>query len=180
MNTEKFFEALKKMKPKVDYFLKQGYSADFAKKSVEGYSLKKNSNTSPLSIDPLLQLIEYYDIGIFNSLIFATLQNNGADENYYFIGLVHEDFLAIQKSTKEVVVLDYYRFNYERTIRFSCAENTEKFLDVLALYLTPDCPEYSNDDSVFNAYKKKKAISCSIQAGGEKYIDFYNYIYGIE
>ncbi|NII26637.1 hypothetical protein HB364_16225 [Pseudoflavitalea sp. X16] len=119
----------------------------------------------------VVSLLNYYDC---TNVVIGVLTFSGEideTDDYYLIGQVEADLLAINKITLEVQVLDYLDLNH---VIFNCAVNGESFLDAILI-----CAEYfshvlkSDDLTVDKLFTFNYVQQSAEKAGGDKYIEFY-------
>jgi len=178
MSIENFVNELKLLAPSKDEFQKYNVPESYIKEHIERYLFfpRVNAQTNINTNDPILSLLQDYDsskIGIGN-LSFATKAIEYTD--YYQIGKVEIDVLALNKITLEIEVRDHDSLSH---IIWPCAANSNSFLDALlicARHLRAIFKNPSLDDDSIYVFEVVK--SCAEKAGGEKYIDFYKMLLG--
>lgn len=121
--------------------------------------------------DELVNLVMNYDISDvdFGDIGFA--EEVLGDDDSYEVGMFEEKFIVIDRKSGEVRI---EKDDDEGTIVFSCAQNSEKFLDALWIavqffsqHLNEGLTETDIDDCL------QKAKECSEVAGSEDYYPFY-------
>ena len=99
------------------------------------------------------------------------------DKIYIYFGLFEADYLAISKSSAEIIILDH---EDEGFILFRCASNSERFLDALNLVWSTISLFLTNEEKADDIeYRKKTSERCTELAGGIAYEGFYKTILGI-
>lgn len=121
--------------------------------------------------DELVNLVMNYDISDvdFGDIGFAE-EVLGDDESYE-VGMFEEKFIVIDRESGEVRIEDD---DDEGTIIFSCAENSEKFLDALWVavrYFSLQLNENLKETDFESC--ELKAKQCAEVAGSENYFPFY-------
>jgi hypothetical protein len=150
MKAEEFIEKLKTLAPAIE---------------VEKYDDAEEFK------DELVNLVMNYDVSDvdFGDIGFA--EEVLGDDDYYEVGMFEEKYIVIDRRSGEVRVEDD---DEEGTIIFSCAENSEKFLDALWVavrYFSTQLNEKLKDDDLESRHLK--AEQCAEVAGGAKYFPFY-------
>jgi hypothetical protein len=121
--------------------------------------------------DQLVNLVMNFDIGDVELGNVGFAEEAMGDDDVYEIGMFEEKFLIIDRKTGEIRVEDD---DEEGTIIYSCAENSEKFLDAtweVVKFLSKKLDE-TIDDSTLDDHEEV-AMSCAKIAGGEEYFAFY-------
>src|SRR5712671_5718308 len=104
--TEKEFEVELKMIPFPSTRYKElGLSNDFIDKTRMRYSIKqKFSKPSAMDEDPLMRLIQEYDLSKVEIGMITFNSKVNELEDYFIVGKFDIDWISISKSTKEVVI----------------------------------------------------------------------------
>jgi hypothetical protein len=121
--------------------------------------------------DQLVNLVMNYDISDVELGDVGFAEEALGDDDTYEIGMFEEKFLIIDRNTGEIRVEED---DDEGTILYSCAENSEKFLDAtweVVQYLSKQLDE-TIDDSTLDHYEEV-AMKCAKMAGSEEYFAFY-------
>ncbi|HZH63780.1 MAG TPA: hypothetical protein VEY10_02740 [Flavisolibacter sp.] len=182
MEAENFVTELKKLSPPKSAYLNLGYPPSLAAEKLKAYECM-SLNTKELSHqyfgnNVLLELLCNYNCSKIEIGVVSFVEKLVEVEDYYIIGNVEADILALNKLTLEVEVLDHE--NLDWTI-WSCAANSEYFLNAIL-----KCAEYfnkticSNELSENSAFTYEYVLQCSDKAGGDKYIEFYKMLLGYD
>jgi hypothetical protein len=150
MKAEEFVEKLKTLNPPI-LVEKYDDSEDFDDELV---NLVMNYDMSD---------VDFGDIGFAEEVL--------GDDDTYEVGMFEEKFIVIDRSTGEVRI---ERDDDDGTIVFSCAENSEKFLDALWVavrYFSTQLNEKLKDTDLESC--ELKAKQCSEVAGSDDYVPFY-------
>jgi len=120
--------------------------------------------------DPLLDFIDRFDKGNLPIDFPFYIQDEIFEvENYYIVGTVNSnDFVALDKCKNHIVQIDDYNNN---RIIYECAKTSVHFLKALLMYYKP----VNFDDNNYQEHYRNLAKKCAIEAGSEKYFDFYFY-----
>jgi hypothetical protein len=121
--------------------------------------------------DQLVNLVMNYDISDVELGDVGFAEEALGDDDTYEIGMFEEKFLIIDRNTGEIRVEED---DDEGTILYSCAENSEKFLDAtweVVQYLSKQLDE-TIDDATLDHYEEV-AMKCARMAGSEEYFPFY-------
>ncbi len=121
--------------------------------------------------DQLVNLVMNYDIGEVELGDVGFADEAMGDEDTYEVGMFEEKFLIIDRNTGEIRVEDD---DEAGTIVYSCAENSEKFLDAtweVVQYLSKQLDE-TLDDSTLDDHEEV-AMKCAKIAGSEDFFAFY-------
>lgn len=176
MNALEFVNSLKKIpnKERISQLIQLGMDKDFIEEYIGSYTFKQKGSRR---IDnPIEALISNYD-GTTVEIGMVTFDVNLVeDENYIFFGRFEVDFLAMDKKTGEIKLMDHKNLLF---VINDCASNGLNFLSALlkaAIFLD----KLLNDDKLANDQHLicEIAISCSNIAGGKKYIGFYKTLLG--
>lgn len=122
-------------------------------------------------VDPLVELVVNYDMHeiFLGDIHFG--EEAYEDETTYEVGMFEEKVLIVDKESGEVRVEDD---DDEGTILFSCAQNSEKFLDAVWVsisHLSQRLNQALKDTDLEVCYQK--AMECAEIAGSEDYFPFY-------
>lgn len=132
--------------------------------------IEKYDDAEPFE-DELVNLVMNYDVSDvdFGDIGFA--EEVLGDDDTYEVGMFEEKFIVIDRATAEVRI---EKDDDEATVVYSCAENSEKFLDALwvavrffSMQLNEKLKETDLDSC------ELKARQCSEVAGSEDYYPFY-------
>jgi len=179
MTEIEFIERLKGVPFSYEEYLKIGLDEDFIIEKVSAYNPgKRLSNLSEHSDNPLIRLVEDYDVSKTEiGMVWFGAQVTDT-EDYSYIGKFEVDFLCVSKLTKEVVILS---FDDPSSIAYRCAQNGASFLDaiIVAAKFLEAC---GIDDNLYNDQEAicSMAENCSELAGGNKYLNFYKVLLGCE
>jgi len=178
MHIEDFVEKLKLLAPSKDSLKKRNLPDDFINRFIQSYhcDAKSRINLDFYSNDVILKLLQYYDCSKVEIGIVTFASEINEEENFYQIGNVEQDILALNKTLLSIEVLDYANTNY---IIWKCASSSSNFLDALLLcteFFTLRVIDFSLGDD--NKYLLERVNLCTEKAGGNQYRDFYKMLLG--
>ena len=179
MTKNLFVKTLKDLQPSPDALEGFGLSETYVKRYLTSY-LCPPKNNNPLHTfmnnNELLSLLQHFDCSNISISILSFYLDIKELPNYYLEGDVEQDFLAINKTTLEVEVLDIHD---PETVIWYCAANSSLFLDALI-----KCAEYYSKRiqnrklATDNIFRNECILTASKKAGGNKYEEFYKTILG--
>ena len=171
MNAEKFKIELERLMPTVERLESIGFTNNeiinqlrggylFEKKIVGGYNFK----------DPILDIITNYEVSKLSvrNISFRSKDDILTNDKYIFFGNYDSSLLAINKSTNEIVEIDWMDVNY---VISHCAASSDQFLDCI-IYLERN-KGFNSDETLSSNYLCENLMK---MAGGEKYALFYKNI----
>lgn len=178
MDRDRFVVKLKEFTPSREVYEKLGFSEAFIAKMIRSHECVpiEELRINPEPNSEILKLLSFYDCSTVEIGVLSFNNEVSEVEDYYIIGNVEADLLALNKITLEIQVLDYLVPTH---VIWDCAANGECFLDSLAL-----CAEYFfktyNDAALAEntSFAHEYAIQSAEKAGGEKYADFYQLLLG--
>ena len=178
MDKDEFALKLKMFKPSKEAFLPYGFKEGEIEKMVRRYDcIPVDAKTYPSDVNSeVLKLLYSYDCSIVEIGILTFSKKVEEIEDYFIIGEVEADILALNKITLEVQVLDHSNLSW---VIWPCASNGNYFLDALLLsveYFSQllNKPELAANPSFAYEY----VLRCSEKAGGDKHIEFYKLLLG--
>ena len=179
MDKDTFVNVLLQLAPSIEELKKHGLTDDFISQFIESYKCyPKDGSKNIYTNDELLMLLQSYDCSKIEIGIVSFLNEIIETEDYFEIGGVEQDILAINKITLEVEVLDHEATGH--TI-WSCASNSMNFLQAIlsvADFFSSKLKAYPAEPD--NNVVLKRVQKCTYEAGGEKYIDFYKMLLGYD
>jgi hypothetical protein len=177
MTEQEFIKRLKEVPFAADQYTHLGVSETFTARTIDGYNPKrKNSAQNAFSDDPLVQLVNDYDVTRTEIGMISFESEVKESEDYYYVGRFETDFLCVAKVSKEVVIL---RFDDPSSVMYICAQNSGVFLEVMifaAKYLEKRMIEQLDNSHI----DCSMAENCSELAGGARYLDFYKVLLGCQ
>jgi hypothetical protein len=180
MDKDHFVIKLKDFTPSREVYDKLGLSEAFIAKVIRSHQCVPFSELrfNPEPNNEIFKLLSSYDCSTVE--IGVLTFNNEVSEvgNYYIIGNVEADLLALNRITLEIQVLDYLVPSH---VIWDCAANGERLLDALALCAEHFFKIHHNSALSENAsFIHEHVLQCAEKAGGEKYVDFYKLLLGDE
>lgn len=179
MTSSEFAQKLEKLTPSKESFLKLGYSSDMVNKRLSEYKcIGKEYIPQSYLNDDLLRLLTSYDCSAIQIGVVSFAKKIQEEENFYILGDVEADILALSKITLEVQVLDHENIDW---VIWTCAANGGYFLDAMLcaaefFSIRIKNTELANDIN----FTYENVLKCATKAGGEKYIDFYKMLLGYD
>ena len=178
MKKDEFVFRLKQLAPSREDYHRLNFSDDSITELIKRFECNPLNNDLFNSIknDEILELLNTYDcskveIGLLN--LNKTVQEF---PNYYLIGKIDSDIIALNKITLEIETLDHEGRNH---LLWSCAASSKRFLNSIltaAEFFSRRIkdPGLANNKVFTNEY----VLNCTDKAGGKKYIDFYKMLLG--
>lgn len=126
MNNDSFVVKLKEFTPSREVYEQDGYSEFLIEKKLrkcECVPLAKPL-TNPNNKSEILNLLSSYDCTNVEIGVLTFNNEVSEDGDYYIIGNVEADLLALNKITLEIQVLDYLVPSH---VIWACAANGERF-----------------------------------------------------
>lgn len=177
MNKELFVERLRLLAPSKDDLQKYDVQEDYIQQLIISYQCTpKATSDFLLNNDTLLSLLSYYDCSKIEIGTVSLIKSPIEEANFYQVGNVDADILALNKISLQVEVLDYTSTNH---VIWECASNSSNFLEALLLcaeYLTSKLKNLSDDEDPMILLQHVNR--CAEIAGGEEYADFYKMLLG--
>ena len=174
MKVLEFISKLSTLAISVSRLMEIGYSNEYANALNEAFYPTKTTRKSSSS-DCVIQLVEEYDsecIGLISPIKFD--KEVTETENYFLIGWLREDLIAVDKKNNEVIILAYWDTDL---VAYYCSQTTDKFLEAFLIHgIGAFGMKFDKEEDQW-AYNEKKAKEASIAAGGDKYLNFWIDLY---
>lgn len=119
--------------------------------------------------DELSSLLNNYELDEFEIGDFRFFEGYTVTEKFLLFGTFDLDFLAVDRETREVVLVDHDDPNF---VMLKCSQNSESFIEVVYKYTELMFARLMMNDEVFD---KEKAMRGD---GNDKYADFIKLIVG--
>jgi len=179
MNTIQFVERLRQIPTleRIELLKELELPQEFIDEYTSSYRFEKKEVVTEKD-EPILDLVTNFNgqtvkIGMitFDIELYET-------SRYYIFGRFEMDLLAIDKKTKEVVMLDYEAIDH---VIYNCAKNSNLFLDSI-FYAAEFMEKLPYDDDLANNQSEicKTVNLCAEKAGGSPYINFYKMMIGCD
>lgn len=173
---KKFIENIKTIPLEKSKYEEIGLDSNFISTIIENYNLTKiNDEHYP---DEIIEFIVNYNPA---NLEIGTIRFFGSEQliendDYTIFGMFDSDSLAIDKSNKEIVVLDSN--NENDSVLWYVSANQTKFM--YSIIIAGKHLEQSVFDEKLNTQSliSSTAKICSDKAGGKKYLNFYLVLLG--
>jgi hypothetical protein len=173
MKAGEFVQKLREIAPRESELRALGITdiSDF----LNSYTAKRKGSITLLGsqkFDEILNLLADYDLKTIALGPITFFENYVEFDDFYAIGEMFPDYLALDKVTGEIVVFDHAQ---KYSIVYYCSENGTRFLDAMI-----ECIVFLKggllDDEIYknNALAKKEAFRIAKLAGnGKRYYPFY-------
>jgi hypothetical protein len=120
--------------------------------------------------DELSSLINNYDLASVEIGMFQFLSQYEVTPEYMLFGKIEMDFLARDRNSKEIVMLDHDELEY---VMLRCAKDSDTFLDFLSIYCKYIMSQLCEDFSYSVPEKNFLYNVC----GGEEYKKFVDFCF---
>lgn len=178
MNVAEFAENLRRCAPDTKRLEEVGLSASEAEQSLLAFRCDEiaSSTVTNLTGDPLIDLVNLYDVSTIEIGPITFVRPIVERDQFWLVGRDEFASLVIDKASGEVRVDE---LNPASSTIMRCAENGESFLSAMlpAACFLGRC-SYDLDLGQDQEAITSQAEECAELAGGNEYLDFYNYLLG--
>lgn len=180
MEAAEFAEKLRRCAPDTKKLEAVGLSASEAHQFLLAFQCNRStsSNVTNSAGDSLIDLVNLYDVSTVEIGPITLVQPIVEQDQFWLVGRDEVAYVVIDKASREVLVNELDTAN---SVTMRCAENGDSFLSALlpaACFLgrcSYDLELYQDEEA-----KASQAAECAELAGGNEYLDFYNYLLGAE
>ena len=175
MKATTFLESVKNFRPSLNDFVQAGFGS-YAQKLLEKYYYEEHDDK--LYDNELVDLVSNYDVSKLEIGMISFNSKIEENSTCYFFGRYEVDILAINKASKEIVMLDNGDIDF--VMRF-CAVDANHFLDAMFVALKAiTLFLLDNSKAKDGNYRSNIAAECTKLAGGDKYFSFFNDLVGLD
>lgn len=172
MNYTTFANILTSISPSQEDYLKLGVSKEYALKASNNFIAIPKTNDQAITTQNvgLVDFIENFDCDKMQIGLISFLSKVNENSEYYIVGNVEADILAVSKVTLEVVVLDH---DDESWVIWPCAQNSDFFFDAVFEFAKSISNQVKDRSSIRHEMNAYLISICTEKAGGGKYEAFY-------